>query len=139
MAISFIATPATAVAANGGNITVNIQTSKLTDDIGILVVAQHDNVVSTVPAGWTKVNELNNTTALRGWWAWKRFTADDATVVVTHASGNAIIGQVSVFRGVRTTGDPHERRASVPTPQARRLPPMPLPRPPPTTKSCSLA
>jgi hypothetical protein len=111
MAISFVAGPAAAVPAASGNITVNIQTSKLTDDVGILVVAQHDNVVSTVPAGWNIVGALNNTTALRSFWAWKRFSADDATVVVTHAAGDAIIGQVSVFRGVRTTGDPHETQS----------------------------
>lgn len=107
MAITFFAAGAVITAASG-NVTVAQPASTLADDIGIVVVSQFDNVVSTVPAGWNKVGELNNGTGLRTWWGWKRYGAAEGSLVITHTAGGNIISQISVFRGVVRTGNPHE-------------------------------
>jgi hypothetical protein len=98
----------TVAAANGGNITPTLPASFATNDVAILVCAQHDNVVATITAGWTIVDAGNNTTALRTFFAWRRLTAGDGNPTITHAAGDAIIARIAVFSGVRTSGDPYD-------------------------------
>lgn len=102
----------TVASAASGNITPTLPASVVADQVAILVCAQHDNVVSTITAGWTIVDPTNSTTAVRVFWAWKRLVGGDADPVITHAAGDAIIARIAVFNGVRTSGDPHDVKSA---------------------------
>lgn len=107
MAVTLFGVGTVADAASG-NVTPTLPASFATNDVAILICAQHDNVVATITAGWTIVDATNNTTALRTFFAWRRLTAGDGNPTITHAAGDAIIARIAVFSGVRTSGDPHD-------------------------------
>lgn len=104
MAISFIGASSN-VAAASGDISI-APPATLTDDIMICAVSTHDNVVLSFPAGWTKYQEANNGTVLRGTLAWKRASGAEGAFTVTHTAGDAIVGNVAVYRGCLTTASP---------------------------------
>lgn len=112
MAIEWFGTGAVAAAASG-NITPTLPGSFATGDIAICICCQADNVVSTMPAGWTIVDPTNNNglNNERVWWAWRRLTVGDANPLITHAAGNTIIARITVYRGVITTGDPYSAKS----------------------------
>lgn len=96
-----------AVALGSGSINLQMPAGTVQDDVMIMALVAHDNVVITLPVGWTKFNELNNTTALRSTMAWKRAAAGEAgPYAVTHSGGNSIIGAITSYSGVITTGSP---------------------------------
>lgn len=98
----------TVAAAASGNITPTLPGGFATNDVAILFCVQHDNVVSTITAGWTIVDATNNTTGLRTFWAWRRLTAGDGNPTITHAAGDSIIAQITVYHGVITSGNPYD-------------------------------
>lgn len=96
-----------------GNVTANYPTggsAPVENDVIWLHVVSRDNVVSTLPAGWTKKAEFNNGATLRETLAWRRRAAGDVetSVLVTHTAGDSIIARTHVFRGAVATGDPFE-------------------------------
>ncbi len=93
-----------------GNFSVAYIAGIAANDIAVIHVCQRDNVVSTLPSGWTKVFEQNNGTGLRGYWAWRRLDGTESgSVTITRAGGNTGIASMSVYRGVRATGDPGDQ------------------------------
>ena len=104
MAISFIGA-STNVAAASGNISITPPVTQ-TDDILICAVTTRDNVVLTFPAGWTKYQEANNGTSLRSTLAWKRAVGAEGAFTITHTAGDAIVGNVVVYRGCLATASP---------------------------------
>jgi hypothetical protein len=100
--IAFRAAGAAASAASG-NVTPGLPAGWQPNDIHILIVEQKDNVVSTVPAGWTLLNAENSGTTHRASLWWRRAVAGDTNPLVTHAAGNSIIAQIIGFSGVDTT------------------------------------
>ncbi|MBI2052835.1 MAG: hypothetical protein HYT34_01155 [Candidatus Ryanbacteria bacterium] len=95
------------VPAGSGNISLAMPTGTIENDVMIMAIVARDNVVITLPAGWTKFNELNNSTALRSTMAWKRAVLGEAgPYLVTHSGGNAIIGAISSYSGVVILGNP---------------------------------
>jgi hypothetical protein len=90
-----------------GNGTTGAVTGAGAGDVAIILGAQHDNVVATLPGGWTIVDATNSGVAARGWWAWSRLTAASVAVTVTRAAGDSMITQMAAFRGVIASGNPH--------------------------------
>ncbi len=96
----------TAVAASG-NVSVPMPTGTTFNDVMIMAIMGRDNVVVTLPTGWTKYIEQNNGTTLRTTMAWKRATSTEAgPYTVTHAAGNSIVAAIATFSGATITGDP---------------------------------
>jgi hypothetical protein len=96
-----------------GNVNVPIPTPLNNNDILALSLVASDNVVSTMPAGWTLKHSVNNGTGMRGELWWKRSDGTDTgTVTVTRASGNACLARMVAIRGAITSGDPIEAVAS---------------------------
>lgn len=96
--------------AGSGNITPTLP-AHAADDIAIMICAQADNVVCTLPAGWTIVDPTNNNGVNneRLFWAWKRLTSGaESDPTITHTAGDSIIARISTYRGVRTSGDPYD-------------------------------
>lgn len=104
MAISFVDVSAN-VSAASGDITIT-PPATITDDIMILGVSSHDNVEITLPAGWTIIDAKNNDTVLRATIAWKRCVGAEGAFTVTHTAGDGIVGNVAVYRGVYSRGNP---------------------------------
>jgi hypothetical protein len=105
MPVSFVNVGTSAKAASG-NVTPGLPPGWAADDIHVLVVTSGDNVAVTLPAGWTKWFEVNNTTIQRGTIAWRRAVAGDTAPLVTHAAGDSIVAQIYGLRGCVTAGDP---------------------------------
>lgn len=106
----------TASAVASGNMTPANPASLAVDDILICCIAQHDNVTATMPAGWTRIVAQNSTTAIRLDTFWRRVTSageSSASVTVTRAAGDAGLAQITAFRGITTSGDPHNTSASL--------------------------
>jgi outer membrane protein assembly factor BamB len=86
----------------------------LANDVGIWHSVSYDANDHVYPAGWTKASLVRQGTApaLVHSWAWKRFAGGETgsqTVTIAHTGTEAAKQcRISVFRGVRTTVDPHE-------------------------------
>jgi hypothetical protein len=111
MAIVFTAAGAAATALSG-NITPTLPAGFAADDILILVVYSVDNVVLSLPSGWTNKIETSNGATMLLTVAWCRATAGQSDPTVTHTAGSLIIGRVCGFRGASASGDPIEVSAS---------------------------
>jgi hypothetical protein len=90
------------LSAASGNITPGLPAGWQANDLHILIVEQRDNVVSTVPAGWTLLNAANSGASHRASLWWKLAIAGDTAPLITHAAGNTIIAQIIGFSGVNT-------------------------------------
>lgn len=106
----------TVSAVASGDISPTNPSSLALDDILMCCLSQHDNVVATMPAGWTRIVAQNNTAALRLDTWWRRVTnaaESDDVVTVTRAAGDAGIAEIVAFRGLVTSGNPYNTAASV--------------------------
>lgn len=116
MAISFV-NKGTSSPVASGNLSPTNPASLAVDDILLCLIGAHDNVVCTMPAGWTRVTGfgVNNTTAVRLDLFWKRVTSTSesgATVTVTHAAGDAAVAVIVAYRGCTTSTTPTESGAT---------------------------
>src|SRR3954466_13829799 len=107
MAITLVAA-GTAAHAASGNVTPGLPAGFAADDIHICVVNAADNVVPTMPAGWTSKQGINNGLIERQTIFWRRAVGGDTAPVVTHAAGDSVTAQIFGFRGCVTAGDPIE-------------------------------
>jgi len=90
-----------------GNLSVSYPASVSVNDALVVTVTASDNVVSTMPAGWTLKTATNNTASLRTevWWA-RAAGGETGTVTVTRSSGAAAVAQMIAVAGGNTSGDP---------------------------------
>jgi hypothetical protein len=83
------------------------------NDVGIWHTMSKDNLTHTYPAGWNKVTQVNQTTSVTHSWAWKRFVGGESgNEAVTISGTNLKICRVALYRGIRTSGNPHEAYTS---------------------------
>jgi hypothetical protein len=87
-----------------GNVTPGLPAGWQPNDLHILIVEQKDNIVSTVPAGWTPVtgSPANSGLTHRAAIWWRIAVGGDTNPLVTHAAGNSIIARIIGFSGVDT-------------------------------------
>jgi hypothetical protein len=78
------------------------------DDILLANIYSADNVVPTLPAGFTLVQGFNNTIAMRQTVAWKRAAQGDsgATFNFTVAGTTLTYGVLVTYRGAKVVGSP---------------------------------
>jgi hypothetical protein len=103
--IAFRAAGTYASAASGnplapGSVPPGLPAGWQPDDIHIAIIASKDNVASTMPAGWTLLNEGNSGTSHRSTLFWRRAQAGDVAPTITHTAGNSISAQIIGFSGV---------------------------------------
>ncbi len=103
MTISFVSSGNNSRSANG-NITVNLPTGLVADDILICAIASKDNVNSTMPPGWMTIDAgTNNSTGLRTSVFYKIFVPGDTNPTITHPAGSYIEATIVAYRDVDTT------------------------------------
>jgi hypothetical protein len=111
MAITRVGTTGTFSAVASGNMTPTNPASLTTNDILICFLNQGDNVVATMPAGWTRVDATNytrNSGASRRIDAFWKLVTDGAgesgaAVTVTRAAGGTGMAVIAAYSGVHTT------------------------------------
>lgn len=110
MAVSFVAA-GTVAKASGATVTPGLPSGWAADDIHLALITEETGAVIGVPSGWTKIIENTNTELLspvfRMTLAWRRAVAGDTAPGFTGASGG-IVARIGGFRGVVTTGNPHD-------------------------------
>lgn len=104
-AVAFRAAGTVSFAGPGTGATPGLPSGFQADDINVAVIMAGNNDTISVPAGWTKKIEQDNSTVHRLTIAWRRAQAGDPTPTF---SGNTqdIIAQVIGFSGVVNSGDP---------------------------------
>lgn len=103
VASSAVATGSTSVAPSyPGGIANN--------DIAILFAFTHGTTNDlTFPSGWTKVGTFSEAgEGSRGAWAWRRLSGSESGAQTVSGGSSSMCGAISVFRGVRTSGDPYD-------------------------------
>lgn len=76
-------------------------------DIHICIVVSHDNVSSTMPAGWTAIDAgTTNGGSLITSCFYRRAVAGDTDPTVTHSGGAQITATIAGYRGCISTGSP---------------------------------
>ena len=103
------------VASNGGSATI-VWPTHLADDVGLLLVQTANSPVTLGGAGsgdWTATADSpqgtgteNNVDATRLSLYWARATGSSQGDVTVTADNNIVLGGITTFRGVITTGDP---------------------------------
>lgn len=98
-----------------GNLSVSYPSTIVANDILCVMVTASDNVVSTMPAGWTLKQGTNNGTGSRTevWW-YRADGTETGTVTVTRSGGGPAAGLMSAIAGAATTGDPIEAISASP-------------------------
>lgn len=102
LTVTFEGVGVSGVVASGNMTPRNPQALKV-NDLLVCLLSQHDNVVATMPAGWTRIIAANNTVNCRLDTWWKRVASPSeagATVTVTRAAGDAGLAQIAAFRNV---------------------------------------
>lgn len=90
------------VAAQSGNVSVPLPPLTVGDFL-LCIVEQRDNVVSTMPAGWTQLNAANGNSTHRAALFWKFAARSESAPTITHTGGSKIIAQMMAFNGVDPT------------------------------------
>jgi hypothetical protein len=116
MAVTFV-NKGTSSPVASGNMTPTNPATLAVDDILLCLIGQHDNVVCTMPAGWTRVTGfgVNNTTAVRLDLFWRRVTStgeSGASVTVTRAAGDSGLAVIAAYRGCTNSATPTEAGAT---------------------------
>ncbi len=86
--------------ANSGSITPGLPTGLMASDLVICVVESKDNVVATLPVGWTLLNTGNNGASHQASVFWKIAAAGETAPVVTHAAGSLVVARIAAFASV---------------------------------------
>ncbi|WP_372522089.1 DUF6701 domain-containing protein [Sulfuricaulis sp.] len=90
--------------AASGNVAPGYPAGWSAGDMLLCVVESKDNVVASMPAGWTTLSAANSGAAHRATIFWKIAAAGDSTTpTVTHTGGDSIIAQIIGFNGVDNT------------------------------------
>lgn len=113
MVISFVSS-GTSARATSGNVTPGLPSGWATNDIFICIIISSDNVNSTMPVGWTAIDDgTNNGTGEEHGWGvirtsvfYRRAITGDTNPLITHPNGNNIVASISAYRGVITSGSP---------------------------------
>lgn len=113
MVISFVSAGNTARSPNG-NVTPGLPSGWTANDIFICIIISHDNINSTMPAGWIAIDDgTNNGTGeehegsiMRTSVFYRRAITGDTNPLVTHPNGDNIVASISAYRGVITSGSP---------------------------------
>lgn len=96
----------TLVRADSGNVTPTNPAGIVAGDILVLISGAADNVVETLPAGWTKEIEQNAGANCRLTVAWIRYDGSAGNPLVTHTGGSSVWAVIVAYRGCKSTGDP---------------------------------
>jgi len=82
-------------------------------DLMIMIISADGNDVLTLPSGWTKFIETDNTTALRSTMAWAIATTTNTQKNNVTGASNCVIAAIASFGGVATTS-PINNSSSLP-------------------------
>ncbi len=106
MAVAFQAVGAD-VAATTATLSL-VAPAALDNDIFIAHIMSNDNTVITLPQGWTLINGLNNTSAMRQTSAWHRASNESGATFVFGGFGGVLLeyGVILSYRGARIVGSP---------------------------------
>ena len=89
--------------ANSGDLIITTAAGMQVGDLLLTTVVQKDNVVSTMPAGWTQLSAGNGTATFRTAIWWKRAQVGEAQSVLTHTGGNCVAGFMTAWADVDPT------------------------------------
>ncbi len=101
--ITYVNSGAVATAASG-NVAPGYPAGWSGGDLLLCIVESKDNVVASMPAGWTTLSAASSGAAHRATIFWKIAAAGDNTApTVTHTAGDSIIARIIGFNGVDNT------------------------------------
>jgi hypothetical protein len=103
-------------ASTGADVTVTLGTNAANDIMLVGVVVRDVNDTITWPSGWTQIATVDRGATSRYFWAWKRSTGGEASVLVdkSTATGDTYAAAI-VYSGAITTGDPWEVKGTAQT------------------------
>jgi hypothetical protein len=96
----------TASGVASGDMSPTNPTTVKVNDVLFCVIEQGDNVVASMPGGWTNVYAVDNTAVQRASLWWKLVASADEggdTVTVTRAAGDTGLAYIFSVRGAHTT------------------------------------
>lgn len=85
--------------ANSGNLTARLPAAAL-GEMFFCQVSARDNVAHSMPAAWTQVYSLSNSSTARASLFYKVSAASETNPLITHPGGGRIMAQCTRFRGV---------------------------------------
>ena len=108
-AVAYQGSSLVAAASTGADVTPGLPTHQA-DDIFLLQVLVRDVDDTLTVTDWTQITTIDDGTAGRHWWYWKRATSDSETAPLVDKSTTSgdTYATVTSYRGAVTSGDPWE-------------------------------
>lgn len=108
-AVAYQGSSSVAAASTGADVTPDLPTHQA-DDIFLLQVLVRDVDDTLTVTGWTQITTIDDGTAGRHWWYWKRAASasETAPLVDKDTATGDTYATVTSYRGAATSGDPWE-------------------------------